>query len=428
MNAMRLSRITIRLFLTAQLALALSACGASLPRVQAQGKVHGQAVDTTVDSRLAKYYLENYLAGDRSHPEWDARLDALHREHGSAPLTAAQLNTVSREYSVDIAALFYAMQLLENPKNRELQGRFEQQLQVLQNQADGTDGVPAHKYRVVFVPGWLYKSKPWTGADFAKPREILDQLGIEHYFIQLTNNGPVEDNARMLAEDLLPLLQDDTPVIIVSGSKGGPEVAVALGQLLTSQQTRPVKAWLNICGALQGSPLADKWTSWPAAWITNFLFQARGYGGLEGLESLRVERSEKRASQISLPDHILVVNYVGVPVSGTILDTEFEKRFTYVQLRDHGPNDGLVLIPDEIDGKGLTVTEVGRGHFLSYPDFALRTTALLQAVIQQLEGTATSAVATEKPRMDPVRPPATLEGTGESPALGAAVKPGSAMQ
>lgn len=412
-TAMRLIKNTIHLLLVGLLALALLACGASLPRISAQGMIHGQSLETTVDSRLAKYYIEHYLAGERTHPEWDSRLDELHRRHGAKPLTTEQLSQVSREYSVDIAAMFYAMQLLDDPDNRELQREFERQVAVLQNGEEESVTAPWRRYRVIFVPGWLYHSKPWTGADFAKPRAILTRLGIEHHFINLTNNGPVEENAQLLADNLLPLLQDDTPVIIVSGSKGGPEVALALGKLLSVEQTRPVKAWLNICGALQGSPLADKWTSWPVAWATSLLFQARGYGGLEGLRSLRVARSQQRASETRLPEHILVVNYIGVPVSGTILDTEFEKRFTYAQLRDHGPNDGLVLIPDGIDNGGLTVTEVGRGHFLSYPDFDLRATALLQAVIQRLADGAPSQLAGESPGPETAEPDALEAATVE---------------
>jgi hypothetical protein len=376
-----------QLLSAAALLLLLSACGASLPRLPAAGELHGQPVTTTVDSPLAKYYLEQYLAGQRQAPDWDARLDQLHNGHAPAqPLTAAQLSELSRQFSVDTAALFYAKSLMEDPRNRELQALFTQQLEQLQN-GGAEDGLDIDRqYRIVFVPGWLYRSKPWTGANMAAPRALLDRFGIEHHFIELLDNGSVEDNARLVANGLRPLLRDGRPVIVVSGSKGGPEVAMALGRLLEPEETRPVKAWLNICGALQGSPLADKWTAWPVAWATEALFRLRGWGGLDGLRSLSVRRSQQRASAIRLPEHIQVVNYIGVPVSGTILDTEFEKRFTYVQLRDYGPNDGLVLIPDEIEPSGRTVVEIGRGHFLNHPDFGLRTTALLLASIRQLYG------------------------------------------
>lgn len=378
---MQLAKTTTRNLLVVCIGLALTACGATLPRIPAQGQLHGQPIATTVDSPLAKYYLENYLAGRRERAEWDERFDRLHRQPDLRRPTTAQMQAISREYSVDVAAMFYALRLLEDPGNRELQSAFDR----VRN--DGATEVD-RSYRVVFVPGWLYQSKPWTGADFAKPREVLTALGVEHHLVDLLDNGSVEENAILLRDALIPLLQDRKPVIIVSGSKGSPEVAMVLGQLMSAEQTAPVRAWLNICGALQGSPLANTWTAWPVAWATNLLFQLRGYGGLEGISSLRIERSRERARDLRIPEHIQVVNYVGVPVSGTILDTEFEKRFTYVQLRDHGPNDGLVLIADEIDQHGLTITEVGRGHFLSYEDFGQRATSALRTVMQRLSGAA----------------------------------------
>jgi len=368
------------------LALSVSACGVTLPRLPTQGEIQGQRLQSTVDSPLARYYLESYLAGQRKIPEWDAQLDRLHDESDEIFRDHMRLRTLSHAYSVDTLALFFAHRLLENPQNREIQIEFERQLQTLQ--AAGNGGVSAdaleQQYRVVFIPGWLYRSKPWTGADFAGPRAILDRMGMDHRFIPLLDNGPIEDNAHLIAQGLLPLLQDGKPVIVVSGSKGSPEVAIALGQLLSAEQSRPIKAWLNICGALEGSPLANQWTSWPNSWLTNFIFRTRGWGGLAGLESMRLERSRRRSAQITIPPHITVVNYVGVPVSGTIFEKEFEKRFTYTHLRQHGPNDGLVLIPDEVARNSITVTELGRGHFLSEPDFDVRATALLQAVIQRL--------------------------------------------
>jgi hypothetical protein len=378
------ARPLAHLALICLLALALSACGGTLPRLPVQGEVQGQPLQSTVDSPLARYYLESYLAGQRTVPEWDAQLDKLHDEPDEIFRDHARLRALSDEYSVDTLALFFAHRLLEKPENREIHTQFERQLQTWQAANVSADPLE-QQYRIVFVPGWLYRSKPWTGADFAGPRAVLDQMGMDHHFISLLDNGTIEDNARLIAQGLLPLLQDGKPVIVVSSSKGSPEVAVALGQILATEQSQSIKAWINICGALEGSPLANQWTSWPNSWLTNIIFQMRGWGGLAGLESMRTERSRRRSAELNIPPHILVVNYVGVPVSGTIFKKEFEKRFTYTHLRRHGPNDGLVLIPDEVARNGITVTELGRGHFLSEPDYAVRTIALLQAVMKRLE-------------------------------------------
>ncbi len=356
----------------------------------------GRRLQTTVDSPLAQYYLQDYLAGRRTAPHWDEQLDRLHSESDLVFRDNHHVKTLSREYSVDTLALYFALRLLEKPENRQIQALFEQQLALLDSPRSPLhtlDESLEQRYRVIFVPGWLYRSKPWTGADFAGPRAILDRMDIDNHFIELLDNGTIEANAEIIANALLPLLEDGKPTIIISGSKGGPETAIALGQLLTAQQLRPVQAWINICGALEGSPLADIWTSWPSNWLSWPLFQLRGYGNLEGLKSMRTMRSHLRNKSLKIPDEILIVNYLGVPVSGVIIEKEFEKRFTYSQLRDYGPNDGLVLIPDEIEPNGITVTELGRGHFLSEPDFDVRTIALLSAVLLQLNGSQDKSVA-----------------------------------
>jgi hypothetical protein len=212
---------------------------------------------------------------------------------------------------------------------------------------------------------------------------MLTRQGIENHLIETEDNGTVEDNAAHIAQELKPYLKRGKPIILISGSKGGPEVALALGGLLSADETRPIKAWINICGSLRGSPLSDYWLTWPNKLVPIFYWRLRGWGGLEGLASLDTARSRKRAEQLKIPRHIFIVNYIGVPVSGNIRDTT--KGFTYGKLRNFGPNDGLVLIPDEIEPSGLTVTELGRGHFLRDPDFDVRATALLHTVTRRLK-------------------------------------------
>jgi len=55
--------------------LALSAC-AGLP---VRGTVGGQTIETRVDSEVARYYLGSYLAGNRSSPALDARIDHIYQ-------------------------------------------------------------------------------------------------------------------------------------------------------------------------------------------------------------------------------------------------------------------------------------------------------------------------------------------------------------
>ena len=47
-------------------------------------------------------------------------------------------------------------------------------------------------------------------------------------------------------------------LVVVSASKSGAEVALALGRVLTPAETSHVRAWVSIGGVLRGSPVADR--------------------------------------------------------------------------------------------------------------------------------------------------------------------------
>jgi hypothetical protein len=71
------------------LALLCGACVHAVPAIPARGAIGGQALETTVDSPAARYYLESYLRGERRAPDGPAvalapgapTLVALGRDH-----------------------------------------------------------------------------------------------------------------------------------------------------------------------------------------------------------------------------------------------------------------------------------------------------------------------------------------------------------
>jgi hypothetical protein len=57
--------------------------------IAARGSVGGQTIDTRVDSEVARYYLANYLAGERGHAVLDERIDHIYRSaNGTCPIAA----------------------------------------------------------------------------------------------------------------------------------------------------------------------------------------------------------------------------------------------------------------------------------------------------------------------------------------------------
>ena len=112
----------------------------------------------------------------------------------------------------------------------------------------------------MFIPAYLYKRITFTGADLAAPRAARcngwDSPAILSKPIE---DGTVEANADLVIAAIRARAQSGRRLILVSASKSGPEVALALTRLGPAE-TRHVAAWINTVGALQGSPMADERT------------------------------------------------------------------------------------------------------------------------------------------------------------------------
>jgi hypothetical protein len=160
----------------------------------------------------------------------------------------------------------------------------------------------------------------------------------------------------------------------MSASKSSPEVALALTKLGPAE-TRHVAAWINTAGVLQGTAVVDE----PLFTELKFLV---GEIDVHGEESLAIPRSRQRFDSFRVPEHVLVVNYFGVPVVGSI---SFWGRRSFVSLRKYGPNDGISLLSDMIFPGGVTLTELGSDHFMRSKPSDITTVALAITVIRWLE-------------------------------------------
>ena len=352
--------------------LLLPACAG----VPARGSVAGQAIETRVDSAVASYFLTNYLADKRDDAALDQRIDRVYRKDNYNLPDRGELKRLSDEFSIDFAALYFADQITGIPENREFRLAYDR-AQAQARRALAASGAllatAAAQYEMVFVPGYLYKRHRVTGADLAAPRAALQGVGVAEHFVETIEDGAIEANAELIAAAVRARARGGRRLILVSVSKSGAEVASALTRLGPGE-TRSVAAWINIAGTLQGSPLADK-----------SLVQLEDLVGkvdVAGVESLSTLRSRERFNGFRIPRHILVVNYIGIPFTGSI---SLLARSGFLQLRAHGPNDGLSLLPDLIVPGGLTLAELGRDHFLIDDQVDAATIALALTVIRSIE-------------------------------------------
>jgi hypothetical protein len=224
------------------------------------------------------------------------------------------------------------------------------------------------------VPTYLYKRLFAVGADMAVPRAALKEVGLTCHFVETQDDGAVEANAELVAAAIRARAQSGRRLIILSASKSGPEVALALTKLGPAE-TRHVAAWINVMGALQGTPLVDER-------LFPDLELLMGKVDNAGMDSLTTANSRQRFNSFHIPEHVFVVNYFGIPVIGSV---SFLGRASFFPLRKYGPNDGTVLLPDMIFPGGVTLPELGSDHFMRGRRLDITTVALAITVIRWLE-------------------------------------------
>ena len=138
---------------------------------------------------------------------------------------------MSDEFSVDFAALYLADQITNVPVNRRFRIAFDQAYNFTRKdlpQDHAKLPVVAADYEVLIVPIYLYKRLIGSGADLAPPRAALEKVGLTCHFVETQDDGAVETNADLVADAIRARMQSGRRLIIMSASKSGPEVALAL--------------------------------------------------------------------------------------------------------------------------------------------------------------------------------------------------------
>jgi len=314
------------------------------------------------------------LSTAASFADPEARARAAIGRGDNAGLREA-LATLGRAKSLDDAAAFFADAVEQLPRNRAFRARFEAA-------RAGPLAPPADQDRVlfVFVPGWLYRTNAESGADFARPRRVLAARGYAVRLAEIDENGTVEANGDALAVELERLAGDERRLVLVSTSKAGPEVQLALDRLERAGTAGHVAAWVNIGGLLNGTPLADHWDAWPRSWLAAIAFAFMGHD-TAAIPTMRTDIRRARFAALRVPDGILVVTYIGAPRAA---DVTPGARSDYQIIAPHGPNDGMTLLADAPLLQGITLVERGLDHYFAAPDLDRRIAALAQAVLETL--------------------------------------------
>jgi hypothetical protein len=339
-------------------------------------------LEALVDSDAARSLLADLLADPQRAPR-TARSAAPEESVPSADAyqpavrAQAQLRKLSEDVSLDFAALSFARAISADEPSRAVQASFHRFLRDGVADAEQSLRRPgAFPYTVLFAPSWMYRSHPETGSDFAYQRRVLDRLGIANRLIASRQDASVEDNAVAIAAAVRASKRDGKGLIVVSASKSGAEAAFALSRVLAPEETTPVIAWINIVGALGGSPLADTALRPPTSWVARSVFWLRRWDWA-GMVSMGTNASHERLRGARMPESIAVVNVVAVPVSGTVGATVW---WGYRMLRRHGPNDGAVLLAETVWPGGVNIVAIGPDHLFAPREDDANTLAMLRAI------------------------------------------------
>jgi hypothetical protein len=379
------TRALTALALALALAVTLTA-GCARQSDLALGNLPDSDLAALVDSDAARQLLAELLtrrsSGSRSATEGmtDTRLANLAAAGEPVDIPRlpdqARLRQIARETSTDYSALAFAKALTADPKSQAVQAAFDRYFREGSERSAAALTRPgAFPYTLVFAPSWLHKSHAETGADFAFQRALVDRLGIPQRLVATGESDSVEANAAIIADSIRTMGCGSGPIVIVSASKSGAEAALALTGL-TQSESACVAAWINIAGALHGTPLADAALRPPVKWMARSIFWLSGWSW-DALTSLATKPSRRRLEGRRLPEAITVLNIVAVPVSGSV---GYQVYAGYQVLESHGPNDGVVLLADTVWPNGINLVALGADHlFFRWRDDAY-VMALLRAV------------------------------------------------
>ena len=369
-------------------------------------------MNTRVDSPLAEYYLEDYSRGNAVNETLNQQLYAIESHLGPGVPDGEALEWITHHYSRDVATIYLLERLASDPVNRQFNEAYERQLALVTSSGIDPGAASMLKSDVLFlvVPGWYWRNESFDGT-LEGPRQFLEQFGYHTQLLPTDDKGSVECNAALIASRLQQLRQQGKLVVLVSVSKGSAEAALALGQLLSWEESQHVLAWINVNGGLRGSPLADKLLRWPHKLVTRLGLLLAYHDSGAGLKSMRTDLRRQVFDSLQLPPHVLTVNLTAVPFSGQV---NRRSRGIDRLLNDYGPHDGSLLTRDELIDDAPTVTELGFDHYFFDPMIGVKSLALvrtLEELIAVSPGQLTPAVS--RPYSTAPLPPFAAAGVRE---------------
>lgn len=269
---------------------------------------------------------------------------------GVAALTPERLRELTAREGCDFATALLHRRIVESERH----GPFLRAL------GEPREMPQAGGIRAAIVPGAFYRENPRTGAGGCVAREVAEQLGMPVEIIPVSSTGSLGENAEMICEWLLA--RRDAPLILVSVSKGGSDLKTALARPDAVRVFEHVRGWVNLCGILDGTPMAD-WLLSPhlLARANRFVYRIRGRS-LDFLTDMQRHPGCALDFSLRLPAHMRAVHVIGFPLRRHLRNGL--ARRCHARLAAFGPNDGSILLADVPRWPGQLCPVWGADHYL----------------------------------------------------------------
>src|SRR6266850_4823676 len=277
---------------------------------------------------------------------------AVERLEGRIP-NMGDLKRLTAEQGLDFATMVFYRAVLASPVHSEFVRR--------------VDGAPVAARarlmgpKLLIVPAMFYRERPDLGGDGSLVATIARACGFRVEVIRSGSRGSVSKNASVIWEAIEN--EKDSPLWLLSLSKGGGEVRLALQQHSGAEALRRVRGWINVSGIVRGSHFIDYMLGTPSRRLRSRAFClafATSYAGIQELQTKHAYWQVPFEPCVQMT----VINLVGVPL-GCHVQKGLLGR--YRRLGTLGPNDGLVLLPETLIHPGLIYPIWGSDHLFRSP-------------------------------------------------------------
>jgi hypothetical protein len=215
------------------------------------------------------------------------------------------------------------------------------------------------------VPGAFWQEHPHTGADGRRIFSIARELGLEAQLVPVQGFGSLAANAQVLLDWLGR--NNDRDICLVSLSKGGLDlmtaITISLAESAVDFHFGHVRAWVNIGGPLQGSPLVH--------WLRERPLRSAGLRVLLRLRGQRFnvvnelvrEPGRRQWACPEVPQSTRLIHVLSFPLRHHLTHRWAPRG--YDRLAPLGPNDGAGILLGDLTGwPGAVYPVWGADHYL----------------------------------------------------------------